>query len=91
MAAGSYDPSHAHAEVLDIKTGNWTVVADYPFKGDGNRLSNYPMVYIPDMSAYFVIGGSAQTTVLKTIAKFKNRVWSDAGRLSQGHKVSSCS
>ena len=40
LAAGSYNPSHAHAEVLDIKTGNWTVVADYPFKGDGNRISS---------------------------------------------------
>ena len=47
------------------------------------------MVYIPQTSVYYVIGGWADGN-LNTIAKFKNGAWSEAGQLNTARDVSFC-
>ena len=56
----------------------------------------YDMVYVPAKLAYYVIGGATSlepgTEIkLKQIAMFKNGVWTDAGQLNTGRRVSFCS
>ena len=47
------------------------------------------MLYIRDLSAYFVIGGNGNNkNGLRTIAEFKNGVWREAGQLLTTHNVS---
>lgn len=86
MAVGSKEPAHVKAELYDFDMGEWTTVQDYPF-GDGTRIYNYDMVYIPQISAYVVIGGF-DGFHLSTIAMFKKGVWSEAGQLHMARYVS---
>ena len=87
MAVGSYAPSHRHAEVLDFRTGNWTVFSDYPYS-DGPRITSYATLFIPEASAYFIIGGSNGKIALATVGKFKSGVWSKAGEINKPRSVS---
>ena len=87
MAVGSYDPSHKHVEVLDFRTGNWTVFSDYPYS-DGPRFTSYATLFIPEASAYFIIGGSNGNIPLATVGKFQSGVWSKAGEINEARAVS---
>ena len=87
MAVGSGPAHHTEAELFDFETDNWTVVSCYPFSG--KHLDSFAMLYIRDLSAYFVIGGNGNNKKgLRTIAEFKNGVWSEAGQLLTTHNVS---
>ena len=86
MAVGSFDPDNAKAELFDFETGGWTIVSDYPF-GNG-VVSNYDMLYVPQLSACFVIGGWTGWDYSATVAKFQNDLWSDAGQLNEARSVS---
>ena len=48
------------------------------------------MVYVPETQSYYVVGGVAGSGygTLSEIAKFKDGVWSDAGRLNSARDVS---
>ena len=74
-----------------FETGLWTTVDDYPFLGpSGDYFIGYEMLYIPEMSSYFVIGGYSRGTV-STFAKFKDGAWSEVGKLTTDRYVSFCS
>ena len=65
----------------------WNTVDDYPFLGpSGDYFFGHRMLYIPEMSSYFVIGGYSRGTV-STVAKFKDGTWSDAGNLNKARYV----
>ena len=86
LAVGSYSPNNAKAEVYDFGTGDWTTVPDYPH---GVRyVSDHDMVYIPQTSAYYVIGGYDGSDRISTIAMLKNGAWSEAGHLNTARTVS---
>ena len=84
-------PDHVKAELFDLSTGQWEDVADYPFSNAGS-ISSYDMTFIPEMSAYIVIGGSADffSSPLTTIAKFHDGVWSKVGQLNTARSVILC-
>ena len=85
MAVGSYSPKNVKAEVYDIGVDAWTIVQDYP--SDAEYVAYYDMVYVPALSAYYVIGGYSGG-FLSTIAMFKNGAWSEAGQLNTAREVS---
>ena len=72
------------------------VVSDYPF-ARGTDLSHYDMIYVPELSAYFVIVGIVDIenakTKLATISQFHDGVWKRVGQLNAARFVSfySCS
>ena len=85
-------------------TKAWTEVKDYPY-GCGSdkvkRISDYEMIYIPEASSYFVIGGvcsdsSGQVQQLSQVARFgvsgsqpsARGTWYEAGHLNTMRKVS---
>ena len=85
-------PTNIKAEMYDFAKGNWTETEDYPF-ATGPAFFKYDMVYVPATLAYYVIGGvtssDTETEIkLKQIAMFKNGVWTDAGQLNTGRRVS---
>ena len=88
LAVGSYSSSEPNvkAELFNFETGSWTEVADYPFSN--GLISHYDMLFIPDLSAYFVIGGKNDWGSSATIAMFKEDVWSDVGHLNEVRYVS---
>ena len=86
LAVGSYSPDNVKAELFNFETGSWTEVADYPFSN--GVISHYDMLFIPDLSAYFVIGGWNDWGSSATIAMFKEDVWSDVGHLNEARDVS---
>ena len=86
LAVGSYNPSNVKAELYDYGTGDWTSVQDYPF-GSGPSVYAFDMLFIGELSAYFVIGGYDTNFSVATIAKFKNGAWSHAGRLNSARQV----
>ena len=90
LAIGSLKPANVKAEIYDFAEGNWTETEDYPF-APGPDFFEYDMVYAPATLAYYVIGGQSGDTKLKQIAMFKNGVWTDAGQLNTGRRVSFCS
>ena len=47
------------------------------------------MIFLPEMSAYFVIGGYDYENYA-TVAKFQEGAWSNAGQLITGRDVSFC-
>ena len=51
-------------------------------------MTNYEMLYIPEISSYLVIGGYSGDVNLAKIAQFKNGAWSDAGNLNSPRHVS---
>lgn len=83
FAVGSNGPLHVKAELYYYGTGYWTTVNDYPYSS-GSGLYDYDMIFIDQLSSYFVIGGS---NALTTIAKFHNGAWSNAGRLNAARDV----
>lgn len=90
MAVGSAGPDNVHAELFDFVTGGWIVVSDYPFS-TGSGFGEYEMLFIPEITAYCVIGGmngQGDNIVLATIALFQNGRWSNAGRLNMARNVS---
>ena len=89
LAVGSYDPYNKKTELFDYGTNGWSTSEDYPF-GNGDYVALYDMLYIEELSAYFVIGGLSSVD-LATIAKFANGVWSSAGELNMARYVSFCS
>ena len=94
MAVGSLSPDNVKAELFDLGTGQWEDVADYPFSSLGS-ISSYDMTFIPEMSAYIVIGGNAgyqdsSSHPLTTIAKFHDDVWSKVGQLNTARTVRLC-
>ena len=88
LAVGSYVPNNIKTELFDYGTNGWSTEADYPF-GSGEYVYAYDMLYIEELSAYFVIGGLSRD-YLATIAKFANGVWSSAGQLNQARHVTFC-
>ena len=58
---------------------------DYPF-ARGNKMCHYDMVFIDEISSYFVIGGY-DDGYLSQIGMLTNGVWSDAGQLNRGRTV----
>ena len=76
--------------MYDFAKGYWTETKDYPF-ATGPDFFKYDMVYVPATLAYYVIGGNSDEEKLKQIAMFKNGVWTDAGQLNTGRRVSFCS
>ena len=91
LAVGSYVPNNIKTELFDYGTNGWSTEADYPF-GNGEYVAYYDMLYIEELSAYFIIGGrSSNSNDLATIAKFANGVWSWAGQLNAMRNVSFCS
>ena len=86
LAVGSWSPENVKAELFDFETGTWTITADYPF-ASGSYVAYYDMVYIPQASAYYVIGGHDGSN-LNTIAKFKNGAWNEAGQFNTAREVS---
>lgn len=86
LAVGSYNPSNVKAELYDYGTGDWTSVPDYPF-GSGSSVYAFDMLFIGELSTYFVIGGYDINFSMATIAKFKNGAWSHAGRLNSARQV----
>ena len=89
LAVSSYDPFNIKTELYDYGTNGWSTSEDYPF-GNGDYVAFYDMLYIEELSAYFVIGGYSSGD-LATIAKFANGVWSSAGHLNSARDVSFCS
>ena len=87
-------PANVKAEIYDFAKDYWTETEDYPF-APGPGFSEYDMVYTPATLAYYVIGGLTSSDSgeikLKQIAMFKNGVWTDAGQLNTGRRVSFCS
>ena len=81
-------PNNVKAEIFDFGTGSWTTVEDYPF---ASVVAYYDMVYVPETTAYYVIGGIGDWAELATIAMFKNGAWSEAGQLNTARYVSFCS
>ena len=73
----------------DYGTDVWTTEADYPFDVRDEYLHSNAMLYVEELSAYFIIGGW-DSVDLATIAKFANGVWSSAGQLNSARKVSFC-
>ena len=95
LAIGSLKPANVKAEIYDFAEGNWTETEDYPF-ATGPNFFKYDMIYVPATLAYYVIGGATSSGTdemeeLKQIAMFKNGVWTDAGQLNTGRRVSFCS
>ena len=93
LAIGSLKPANVKAEIYDFAKDYWTETEDYPF-APGPGFSEY---YTPATLAYYVIGGAtssengAEMEEVKQIAMFKNGVWTDAGQLNTGRRVSFCS
>ena len=78
------------AEFFDFGSDKWTNVEDYP----NTRVVDYPlwiceydMLYIPELAAYYVIGG-ADRSPSSAIVKFHDKVWSIVGQLNHPRKVS---
>ena len=91
MAVGSYSPYHVNAELYDFSTGDWKIVQDYPFSGSIlNAVYQFDMVYVPQLSAYYVIGGTDGWNRLARIAMLRNGAWQDAGQLNTARDVSCC-
>ena len=91
LAVGSWNPNSAKAEHYNFVTSEWTTVQDYPFCS--RSVAMYVMAYVPDTSAYYVIGGLDSNDLfhdLATIGMLKNDVWSDAGQLKVARHVSLC-
>ena len=88
LAVGGID--NIKTELFDYGTNGWSTSEDYPF-GNGEYVAYYDMLYIEELSAYFVIGGYSSGDDLATIAKFANGVWSSAGELITARRVSFCS
>ena len=87
-------------------TKAWTEVKDYPY-GCGydkeKRISDYEMIYIPEASSYFVIGGTCgydpaigEVQIFSRVARFgvsgsppfARGTWYDAGHLNKERQVS---
>ena len=98
LAVGSLRPANVKAEIYDFAKDCWTETEDYPF-ATGPDFFKYDMVYVPATLAYYIIGGASSVATssgtemveLKQIAMFKNGVWTDAGQLNTGRRVSFCS
>ena len=86
LAVGSRNPDNTKTELYNYDTGRWSRSADYPF-GIGPYVYNHDMLFIEELSAYFLIGGRTYRT-LATIAKFADGVWSPAGELNSARDVS---
>ena len=89
MAVGSAESSskrHKKAELYDFSTGKWIQVDSYPF--GGNCLCDHDMVFIPETSSYYVIGGEKCPDSFSQIGKFTDGAWSDAGHLKVKRQVS---
>ena len=86
---GSYDPYNIKAEMFNYGKGSWTTALDYPL-ASGSGFGYYDIIYLPERTAYYVIGGT-DGTFLATIAMFKNGAWSEAGHLNTARTVSFCS
>ena len=88
LAFGSVSPNNRKAELFNFGNGGWKQVDDYPFgSGESDSVYDYDMVYISETQSYLVIGGYS-ASYLSQIAKFKDGVWSDAGQLNSGRRVS---
>ena len=87
VAVGSFEPYNKKTELFDYGTNGWSTSEDYPF-GNGEYFNGYDMLYIEELSAYFVISGFSGYDYLTTIAKFANGVWSSAGELNSARYVS---
>ena len=88
MAVGSVSPNNRKAELYYSGTGDWKTVDDYPFGSEeSDSVYDFDMVYISETQSYLVIAGYS-ASYLSQIAKFKNGVWSDAGQLNSGRRVS---
>ena len=86
LAVGSWQPYNIKAELYDFGSAAWTEVEDYPF-ASGSFVAYIDMVFIPEESSYFVIGGFSGSD-LSQIARFKDGEWSDAGQLNTARQVS---
>ena len=89
LAVGSYSPNNKKTELYNFGSGSWKAVKDYPFTS-GPRITDYDMVYIPEVLAFLVIGGYDGFS-LSQIGKLKDGQWSDAGKLNTARRVSFCS
>ena len=80
MSVGSYSPNNAKAEILNITSGDWFQVADYPY---ADYIYNYVMVYYNDG---FLIFGGFPGAHKSTIARFDvgTTTWSKIGDLNAG-------
>ena len=90
MAVGSGSQS-VKAELYNFVVGAWKPVDDYPFAT--SSMSNYAMVFIPEMKSYFVIGGATERNnagIVPHIAKLTNGAWSFAGNLKSARLVRLC-
>lgn len=70
--------------MYDFATGGWTTVDDYPF---GRNVLYFDIVFIPDITAYIVVGGQIGGQFSDRIDKFQNGIWSNAGKLNSGRNV----
>ena len=83
---GDFGIGEAHAELYNFENDSWKQTSDYPF-AHGYSFSKYEMVFIPETSAFLVIGGFAGQ-VRTNIARYEDDEWSDAGELQQLRLVS---
>ena len=74
------------AELFDFGSDEWTNVEDYP-NTRAQWICEYDMLYIPELAAYYVIGG-ADRSPSSAIVKFHDKVWSIVGQLNHPRKVS---
>ena len=84
-------------------TGAWTEVEDYPYVEPGaKQISGYEMIYIPEASSFFVIGGEiggrfdfdlSQVARFEVLGspQFSSGTWYDVGQLNHARRVSSYS
>ena len=89
------NPDNVKAEMFDLGKGEWRIVASYPYTRKGT-ISYYDITFIPEMSAYILIGGSEgfegnyEHYPVSTIAMFHDGVWSNLGQLNTARAVSYC-
>ena len=84
------------AEFFDFKTGKWTTVENYPYNADKYmdlptdipQVCHYDMLFIDELSSFFVFGGTDNVYLFNEIIKFQNGKWSPAGRLKTKRSVS---
>ena len=97
MAVGDGGYENKKSEIYSFASNARTDVADYPY-GDGS-ISQFVMLYLEDMDAYLVIGGTSggiparrrrntDIDAVGEITKFQNGEWSKIGKLNHPRSVS---
>ena len=72
--------------MYNFETSSWKLTSPYPF-ASGLGVMGHDMIFISEISSFFVSGGLALTD-MSQIAKLKDNEWSDAGKLKTPRFVS---